>query len=150
MTIIYVDADACPVKDEALRVAARHGLKVVYVSNQWMRGLENPLVEQVVVEVRPDAADDYIAERAIAGDVVVTADIPLAARAIEKGAAALGPDGKAFTPDSIGMALAMRDLMKDLRETGEVSGRNAAYTKADRSRFLDALEALLRSVAKPA
>lgn len=147
MAKIYVDADACPVKDEVLRVAARHKLKVVYVSNQWMRGLEGPLVEQVVVETRPDAADDWIADNVAGGDIVVTADIPLASRGLEKGATVLNHTGKPFTEDSIGMALAMRDLMSDLRDSGEVSGHNAAFTKTDRSRFLNALEAAAQAVA---
>jgi uncharacterized protein YaiI (UPF0178 family) len=148
LAVIYVDADACPVKDEALRVAVRHKLKVVFVSNQWMRGLESPLVEQVVVENRPDAADDLIAERAGPGDIVITADIPLASRALEKGAEVLNHTGKPFTEAGIGMALAMRDLMSGLRETGEVSGRNAAFGKADRSRFLNALEAAAQAAAR--
>lgn len=145
---VFVDADACPVKDEVLRVAYRHELKVVFVSNQWMRGLEGPLVEQVVVEKRPDAADDCIAGRASAGDIVITADIPLASRALSKGAMVLNHTGKPFTEDSIGMALAMRDLMKDLRDTGDVTGHNAAFTKADRSRFLNAMEAAAQAAKR--
>lgn len=148
MAKIFVDADACPVKDEVLRVAARHKLKVVYVSNQWMRGLEGPLVEQVVVEPRPDAADDWIAENAVVGDIVITADIPLASRGLEIGALVLNHTGKPFTEDSIGMALAMRNLMSDLRDSGEVSGHNPTFTKNDRSQFLNALEAAAQAAAR--
>ncbi|WP_295556302.1 YaiI/YqxD family protein [uncultured Hyphomicrobium sp.] len=140
MTVIYVDADACPVKEEALRVADRHGLKIVYVSNTWMRLPEGLLVERVVVAEGPDAADDWIAERIGKGDIAVTADIPLAARCIKAGAQAIGPQGKPFTDASIGMALAMRELNQHLRETGESRGFNASFTRQDRSRFLEALE----------
>jgi len=137
---IYVDADACPVKDEALRVAERHALPLHFVSNSWMRLPESPLVNRVVVSDGPDAADNWIAERAGARDIVVTADIPLAARCLKRGAQVIGPTGKPFTPEGIGMALAMRDLSAHLRETGESKGYNAGFTKADRSRFLQALE----------
>ncbi len=140
MTVIYVDADACPVKDEALRVADRHGLPIKYVSNAWMRLPEGANVERVIVPEGPDAADDWIAERIGKGDIVVTADIPLAARCLSAGAQAIGSTGKPFTDASIGMALAMRDLSRHLRETGESRGFNASFTKQDRSRFLEALE----------
>lgn len=140
MTAIYVDADACPVKDEALKVAARHGLRIVFVSNAWMRLPEGPNVERIVVPDGPDAADDWIASRIGAGDIAVTADIPLAARCLKAGAQAIGPTGKPFTDASIGMALAMRDLSRHLRETGESRGFNASFTRQDRSRFLEALE----------
>lgn len=138
--MIYVDADACPVKEEALRVAQRHGLPIAYVSNAWMRLPEGPSVQRVVVSEGPDAADDWIAERIGAGDIAVTADIPLAARCLKAGAQAIGPTGKPFTEASIGMALAMRDLSRHLRETGESRGFNASFTRQDRSRFLEALE----------
>ena len=137
---IYVDADACPVKDEALRVAERHGLTIHYVSNSWMRLPEGPLVRRVVVADGPDAADNWIAERAGQGDVAVTADIPLAARCLKRGAQVIGPTGKPFTDAGIGMALAMRELSAHLRETGESKGYNASFTRQDRSRFLEALE----------
>ncbi len=137
---IYVDADACPVKDEVVRVAERHGLPVHMVSNAWMRLAGSPLINRVVVEDGPDAADDWIAEHISTGDIAVTADIPLAARCLEAGAKVIGPTGKPFTESSIGMALAMRDLMADLRETGEVRGSNPSFTRQDRSRFLQALE----------
>jgi uncharacterized protein YaiI (UPF0178 family) len=145
---IYVDADACPVKDEVLRVAGRHGLRVHMVSGQGMRLPQNPLVNPVVVAEGPDAADDWIAERIGAGDIAVTADIPLAARCLEAGAAALGPGGKPFTADNIGMALSMRELKSQLRETGEIRGGGPSFTKQDRSRFLQALEAAVQKVKR--
>jgi uncharacterized protein len=137
---IYVDADACPVKDEAVRVAERHGLEIHFVSNAFMRLPEGPLIKRVVVAEGPDAADDWIAERIGARDIAVTADIPLASRCLKQGAQAIGPTGKPFTQASIGMALAMRELSAHLRETGESKGYNASFTRADRSRFLQALE----------
>jgi uncharacterized protein YaiI (UPF0178 family) len=138
--MIYVDADACPVKEEALRVAVRHGLQIAYVSNSWMRLPEGPQVQRIVVQDGPDAADNWIAERIGKGDIAVTADIPLASRCLKAGAQAIGPTGKPFTDASIGMALAMRDLSQHLRETGESRGYNASFTRQDRSRFLEALE----------
>ena len=140
MIEIYIDADACPVKDEALKVADRHGLVIHYVSNSWMRLPEGDSVKRVVVQEGPDAADNWIADTIKAGDVVVTQDIPLAARCLKKGARALGNTGKPFTEAAIGMALAMRDLSQHLRETGESKGYNAAFTRQDRSRFLEELE----------
>ncbi len=148
MREIFVDADACPVKDEVLRVAARHGLTVHMVSNSWMRLPETPLIHRVVVAEGADAADDWIAERIGVGDVAVTADIPLASRCLKKGAQAIGPTGKPFTDDSIGTALAMRDLMAHLRDTGEIAGGPPSFTKADRSRFLSALEDAVRRLAR--
>ena len=138
--MIYVDADACPVKDEALRVAVRHDLEIVFVSNAWMRLPEGPNVRRVVVADGADAADDWIAERIGKGDIAVTADIPLASRCLKAGAQAIGPTGKPFTDASIGMALAMRDLKQHLSETGESRGIIASFTPKDRSRFLEALE----------
>jgi uncharacterized protein len=143
---IYVDADACPVKDEAARVAERHGLAIVFVANTGLRPSRDPMVRYVVVAQGADAADDWIVEHAVKGDLVVTADIPLARRVLDNGAHALGPTGKPFTPDSIGMALAMRDLNRHLRETGESRGFNAEFTAKDRSRFLSALDETLRRV----
>ncbi len=140
VNVIYVDADACPVKDEALRVAERHGWEIHYVSNAWMRLPEGPNVRRVVVQEGADAADNWIAERIGKGDIAVTADIPLASRCLKAGAQAIGPTGKPFTDASIGMALAMRDLSQHLRETGESRGYNASFTRQDRSRFLEALE----------
>ena len=137
---IFVDADACPVKEEAAKVAERHGLVIHYVSNSYMRLPFGDNVKRVVVSDGADAADNWIAEQCAAGDIVVTADIPLASRAIKKGAMALSHVGKPFTQDSIGMALAMRDLMAQLRETGEVRGNNPVFTPRDRSNFLQGLE----------
>ena len=137
---IYVDADACPVKAEVVRVAERHELSVVFVANSWMRLPEGRLVERIVVEEGADAADDWIAPNIGQGDIAVTADIPLASRCIKAGGKAIGPTGKPFSDANIGMALAMRDLMSDLRESGEVKGYNAAFSKQDRSKFLQALE----------
>lgn len=137
---VFVDADACPVKDEAVRVAERHGLVIHFVSNSWMRLPEGPLIKRMVVAEGPDAADDWIAERIGARDIAVTADIPLAARCLKAGAQVIGPTGKPFTESGIGMALAMRELSAHLRETGESKGYNASFARQDRSRFLEALE----------
>jgi uncharacterized protein YaiI (UPF0178 family) len=149
MTIaLYIDADACPVKDEAVRVAERHGLIIHFVSNAFMRLPDGPLVRRIVVTDGPDAADDWIAERAGKGDIVVTADIPLAARCLKAGARVVGPTGKPFTDAGIGMALAMRDLSRHLRETGESRGYNAGFTRQDRSRFLQALEEAVQVIKR--
>lgn len=141
---IYVDADACPVKSEIVRVAERHGVVVHMVSNSWMRLAEGPLIKRVIVSEGFDAADDWIAERAGTGDIVVTADIPLADRCLKAGANALGPTGKPFTADNIGTAIAMRDLMGHLRDTGEVSGNNPVFSSRDRSQFLQVLESAVQ------
>ena len=145
MPKIFVDADACPVKEEVLRVAERHNLEVIIVSNSGMRPSRNPMVRQVVVPQTPDAADDWIAEHIEPDDICVTADIPLASRCIKIGATALHSNGKPFTTESIGMALAMRDLMQQLREAGDVKGTNPPFTKEDRSRFLRALEEAIQA-----
>lgn len=137
---IYVDADACPVKAEVMRVAERHRLRVHMVSNTWMRMADSPLVTRVVVTQGADAADDWIAGHIGQGDIAVTADIPLADRCLKAGAQAIGPNGKPFSQDNIGSAMAMRDLMAHLRDTGEASGHNPSFTQHDRSRFLGALE----------
>ena len=126
---IYVDADACPVKEEAARVAARHKLVIHYVSNSHMRLPFGENVKRVVVADGADAADNWIAEQCAIGDIVITADIPLASRAIKKGAKAISHVGKPFTEDSIGMALAMRDLMSQLRETGEVRQQSGVHAE---------------------
>ena len=147
MPTVLIDADACPVKDEAIDVAFRHGAEAVLVSNGGMRPSRYPGARIIVVPEGADAADDWIAEAATIGDVVITADIPLAARALEKGAMALGPTGRPFTPDTIGTALSMRAFKQHLRETGESKGYNASFTGADRSRFLQALDAALRRMA---
>ena len=147
-TIIYVDADACPVKDEVVRVAERHELPVKFVSNSFMRLPNSWLIERVVVQDGPDAADDWIAQRIGRDDIAVTADIPLAGRCLKAGAQVIGMTGKPFTEASIGMALAMRSLMQDLREAGEVRGNNPAFTKADRSQFLQAMEMAVQAIKR--
>jgi uncharacterized protein len=141
---IFVDADACPVKEEAAKVAARHSLIIHYVSNSHMRLPFGDSVRRVVVSDGADAADNWIAEQCAVGDIVVTADIPLASRAMKKGAMVISHVGKPFTQDSIGMALAMRDLMSQLRETGEVRGNNPVFTPRDRSNFLHGLENVIQ------
>ena len=143
---IFVDADACPVKDEVLRVAQRHGVKVTFVANRGLRPSRDPMVVHVLVPQGADAADDWIAEHAAAGDLVVTTDIPLAGRCLKAGATVLGPTGRPFTESSIGMALAMRELNQHLRETGESRGLNAGFTARVRGAFLQALdEAVVRA-----
>ena len=141
---LYVDADACPVKDEAAKVAGRHGLVVTFVSNGGLRPSRDPMVRHVVVPQGADAADDWIVENAAANDVAVTADVPLAARLVEKGVHVLGPTGRPFTPETIGMAVAMRDLKQHLRETGEIKGYNPGFSQKDRSAFLSALDQAVR------
>ncbi|EKV31390.1 YaiI/YqxD family protein [Caenispirillum salinarum AK4] len=148
MPEIYVDADACPVKAEVMRVAERHRMPVHMVGNTWMRMDQSPLLNRVVVAEGADAADDWIAEHITAADICITADIPLAARCLEKGAQVIGSTGKPFTTASIGNALAMRDLMATLRETGEITGGPSGFTKADRSRFLQALEEAARKAGR--
>jgi uncharacterized protein YaiI (UPF0178 family) len=142
---ILVDADACPVKDEIYRVAWRHEVPVTIVSNAYLRVPDHPLVERVVVSDGFDAADDWIADAACDRTVVITADILLADRALKAGATVIAPNGKPFTPSSIGAAIATRAIMADLRAGGEQLGGPAPFAKADRSRFLSALdEALVR------
>lgn len=147
---ILVDADACPVKEEVVKVAERHGLAVTFVSNGGLRPSRDPMIRNVVVSKGADAADDWIAGNARPNDIVVTADIPLAARAVECGAHVLGPTGRPFTPETIGMALAMRDLKQHLRETGESKGYNASFSREDRSRFLGALDQAVRRAVNAA
>jgi uncharacterized protein YaiI (UPF0178 family) len=142
--MIYVDADACPVKPEILKVAERHGLPVTLVANSGLRPSRDPMVTNVIVSAGFDAADDWIAERAGPGDVVITADVPLAGRCVGRGALVTGPTGRVFDVANIGMATAMRDLGAHLRETGESRGFNAAFTARDRSAFLETLDRLCR------
>ncbi len=137
---IYIDADACPVKQEVYRVAERHGLKVYVVSNAPIAVPREPWIERVVVAAGMDAADDWIAERATKGAIVVTQDIPLAARAVKAGAVALAPNGKPFSEDSIGMTLATRNLMDQLRSAGEITGGPKPFSPKDRSLFLQSLD----------
>ena len=145
---IYIDGDACPVKDEALHVAERHGLQVYLVSNSWLLLKVGENVKKIVVSGSFDAADDWIVEQIKEGDIAITADVPLASRVVKKGALALGPTGRPFTPDNVGTALAMRNLGAHLRETGESKGYNASFTKQDRSQFLRMLEELIQKVKR--
>ncbi|WP_425444000.1 YaiI/YqxD family protein [Thioclava marina] len=149
--MIWVDADACPVKAEAERVATRLGVKLMLVSNGGLRPSPNPLVEMVYVDQGPDVADMYIAERAGRGDVVITNDIPLAAKCVEAGARVLRPDGEALTPANIGNVLATRDLMADLRSADPFrQGGGKPFSKADRARFSDALDRVARAAIREA
>ncbi|VAV97273.1 probable P23 protein [hydrothermal vent metagenome] len=146
MTEIYVDADACPVKAEVEKVGTRHHLRMYIVSNGGLRPSRNPLVENVIVPDGPDVADMWIAERAGVGDVVITGDIPLAAKCVEAGAKVLKHNGVPLTKANIGNVLATRDLMTDLRAADPFrQGGGKGFTKADRSRFLDALERAIRA-----
>jgi uncharacterized protein YaiI (UPF0178 family) len=148
MLDIYVDADACPVKEEVYRVAERYSLKAFLVANSWMRAPDDPRIELVIVADGLDAADDWIAERAGEGDIAITADIPLAARCVKNGARALSPSGRPFNEDSIGDALATRNLMTELRETGEIQGGGRPFTKQDRSRFLQELDKAIQAIKR--
>lgn len=141
---IYIDADACPVKDEVFRVAGRHGLTTHVVANFGLRLPQSPLIKMTIVPEGPDAADDWIAEHVSAADIVITGDIPLAARCLEKDAQVLNHTGKPFDEDSIGMALAMRDLKARLRESTDYQGKGPSFSKQDRSNFLQALEQAVR------
>ncbi len=146
MTAVYVDADACPVKSEAEKVATRHGVTLYVVSNGGLRPSQNPLVETIIVPDGPDVADMWIAERCGAGDVVVTGDIPLAAKCVEAGAQVIKHNGEPLTAANIGNVLATRDLMADLRAADPFrQGGGKGFSKTDRSRFLDALERALRA-----
>ncbi len=140
MVTIYIDADACPVKDETIQVAARHNLKTIMVCDGGIRPSANPMVELVIVTQGADAADDWIAEHIQKSDVCVTNDIPLASRCMDQEALAIKPNGELFTENGIGMALANRELMQGLRETGQITGGPRPYSKADRSAFLNKLE----------
>ncbi len=137
---IYVDADACPVKAEVYRVAERYAIKVYIVCNSPMAVPRTPLVERVAVAGTPDAADDWIAERVSRGAIVITADVPLAHRCVKAGADVIAPSGRAFTEDSIGMALATRDLMTDLRSAGQITSGPKPFNPRDRASFLSALD----------
>ncbi|HET7123242.1 MAG TPA: YaiI/YqxD family protein [Bradyrhizobium sp.] len=147
-TRIYVDADACPVKDEIYRVAIRHGLPVSVVAADFIRVPEDPLIERVAAGSGMDAADDWIAERAAKGDIVITSDIPLASRCVKAGAEVIAPNGKPFTEQSIGMTLAVRNLMTDLRASGEVTGGPKSFARRDRSAFLSALDQTIRLIQR--
>lgn len=148
MTSLYVDADACPVKAETLKVAERHGLKTIMVSDGGIRPSQDPMVQTVVVPRGDDAADNWIAEHIGAGDICITNDIPLAARCLEAGAQALKPNGDNFTENGIGMALATRELMQGLRDSGQVTGGPRPFSKSDRSAFLNALEVAVQKAKR--
>lgn len=141
---IFIDADACPVKDEVYRVAQRYGLKTWVVSNTFMMIPRSAMVEQVIVDAGPDVADDWIAEHVAPGDVAITSDIPLAERVLQAGAHAIAPNGKPFTEDSIGSAIAQRALMEQLRSTGDIFGGPRPFERNDRSRFLQALDEVIQ------
>jgi uncharacterized protein YaiI (UPF0178 family) len=147
---LYIDADACPVKDEAYKVARRYGLAVKVVANAFLMVPREPLIERIVVEAGPDVADDWIAERAGPHDIVVSADIPLAGRCLKAGAQVIAPNGRSFTVDSIGAALAGRAVAEHLRSMGETTSGPRPFAAADRSRFLSALdEAVHKARRKP-
>jgi uncharacterized protein len=148
MLEIFVDADGCPVKDEVYRVADRYGLRVWVVANAWLRVPDSPLVSRVAVSEGLDRADDWIADRIGPGDIAVTADVPLADRCVKRGAQVITPNGRRLTEASIGEALAMRNLMTGLRETGEIRGGGRPFTRQDRSRFLGALDAAIQAIRR--
>ncbi len=145
---IFIDADGCPVKQETYRVAQRHGVRVVQVSNTWMRAPVGDWMEQVVVQGQFDAADDWIVEHVSPGDVVVSDDIPLASRCLPRGARVLNSRGRVFTEDIIGDAMAARDLSAHLRELGAMIGGPSAISARDRSRFLQQLDELVRAASR--
>jgi hypothetical protein len=147
---IFVDADACPVKSEVYRVAGRYGLEVTLVANQWMRIPNERSIRLEVVSDGLDVADDWIVEHVALDDIVVTTDIPLASRCLERGARVLGTTGKPFTEDNIGVAVATRDLLADLREAGTITGGPAANTQRDRSRFLQQLDEIVQAIRRRA
>ncbi len=144
---IYVDADACPVKDEIYKVAARHALPVSVVAGGFIRVPDDPSIERVAAGSGMDAADDWIAARAGPSSIVITSDIPLASRCVKAGASVIAPNGKPFSENSIGMTLAMRNLMTDLRSSGEVTGGPRSFSPRDRSAFLSALDQTIRRVS---
>lgn len=137
---LFIDADACPVKDEAYKVARRYGLQVYVVANSFLLVPKEDRIERVVVEAGPDVADDWIVDQCRRGDIIITADIPLASRCLEKAALVIGPTGRAFTPETIGMALAQRGLAEHLRSSGEITRGPPPFQASDRSRFLSALD----------
>lgn len=148
MTTLYIDADACPVKDEIYKVGLRYGLRICVVANAHIQIPAHSLIERVIVDAGPDAADDWIAENCGLGDIVITQDIPLADRAIKAGAQAIGNTGKPFTKDSIGSALAGREIGEHLRSMGVATNGPRAFSNADRSRFLQELDAMVHRARK--
>lgn len=145
---IFVDADACPVKDEVYRVAARHGVPVTVVANGFINVPRDPLIERVAAGSAPYAADDWIVERATASNIIITADVPLASRCVKLGATVIAPNGKPFSESSMGMTLAVRNLMHDLRSAGEVTGGPRPFSPRDRSAFLSALDQAIRRLQR--
>jgi hypothetical protein len=148
MLNIFVDADACPVKQEVFRVANRYGLNVTLVSNSWMRIPDNKWIILKIVSDEFDAADDWIVEHIQSDDIAITADIPLASRCLQKGARILGPTGKVFTENNIGQAIATRNLFSELREAGEITGGPPPFKKSDRSFFLQKLDQVIQSISR--
>ena len=148
MTTIYVDADACPVKDEVIKVAERHSLPVVFVANTGLRPSRDPMVKFVTVSGKFDAADDWIVENSMPNDIGITADMPLAAQLVAKRVHTLSHAGRVFTEANIGMALGMRNLSQELRESQVISGHNRSFTARDRSNFLQALESAIQTAKR--
>lgn len=148
MLNIFVDGDACPVKDEVYRVAGRYQIKVWIVANGWMRVPDTPLITLVTVTEGLDRADDWIAERIETGDVAITTDVPLADRCVKRGARVIAPNGRPFTEASIGADLATRNLMTALREAGEITSGSRPFSKQDRSRFLQALDTAIQGIKR--
>ena len=148
MVKIYVDADACPVKNEIERIATRHDLITYMVCNGGIRPSRNPLVKLVVVNQASDAADSWIIDHIVKTDICVTNDIPLAEHCLKKGALVIKPNGMRFTHDNIGMAIASRDIMGKIRESGEVTSGPSPFSKLDRSKFLNHMETIVRSAIK--
>ena len=148
MLEIFIDADACPVKEEILKVADRYKLEVYLVSNSWLSMRVGPNVQKIVVSDGFDAADDWIAEKIGTNDIAITSDIPLAERCLTAGAKVLGPTGKQFTNANIGMALSMRALKQDLRDMGEISGGPAPFSKRDRSNFLQEMDKIIQLIKR--
>ena len=148
MVKIYVDADACPVKNEVERIATRHNLDTYLVCDGGIRPSLNPLIHLVIVNQGADAADDWIADRIGCVDICVTNDIPLAGRCLKKGAFSIKPNGESYTNDNIGMALATRKIMEGIRESGEIAGGPPPFNKADRSKFLNQMEMIVQKAKK--
>jgi len=145
---VYIDADACPVKKEVYRVAKRYQLNVTLVANSWMGTPDDPAIKLQLVDAGSDVADDWIVEHAQAGDIVVTSDIPLVSRCLQKGARPISPAGKPFTEDNIGNTVAMRDLLTDLRSAGEITGGPPPIGQRERSLFLQKLDDLIQSIRR--
>ena len=148
MLHVFIDADACPVKEEVYRVAGRYRLQVTLVANSWMRTPDEPSIALEVVEGGLDVADDWIAEHVQPQDIVITADIPLASRCLKKGARVIGPSGRPFTDENIGEAVATRDLLSDLRAGGETTGGPPPLKKSDRSLFLQKLDEVIQAIRR--